>query len=53
MPDANLTRDMDRNAGAVQAEAEQAPLVSKRCAKALPSSAEDVVDSHQFCPTCE
>jgi hypothetical protein len=38
---------------AVQAEAEQSPLVSKRRSQALPSGADDVVCRHQFCPTCE
>jgi len=53
MPDANLTRDMDRNACAVQAEAEQSPLVAKRRPKALTRGIDDVVGGHQFCPTCE
>ena len=51
MPDPNLTRDMDRNACAVQAEAEQSPLVAKRRPKALTRGADDVVCRHQFCPT--
>jgi hypothetical protein len=56
MPDADLARDVDRDAGAVEAEGNQPALVAKRRAETLPGVVDNVCCRKHFCahllPNC-